>query len=372
MYKGLAILGVVITHLALIQGGTGGTESEPSALVQFMYSGLIMFIVISGFFHKPGRTYMENLKKRVIPLLLVFIASTVILTLVMFAYMCILGYDLSQYSSVWDVIYNVLITKSSFIDWTTEAFAATRVIMAPFEVTIQMYYLQMLVIGYILFYMIADKVLKDTKIAIATIVVMFAITSVYCEFIHIQLPFYIHYAPMVTGFLLTGALVARTDITAIIDKNVRDKRFWIILLVSAVLSAFFLAVLIANAEITRNDFGNYGIFSVFIFAMTSLSCGMFQMMIVALLTKIPGLSHLFADMGKNTLYIFLLHMFIAKLIIAPFIDIGVDKWIPLGTMNAILLSFGTVAVTLVLSHAYGYLKRTAKEKYCGAEKIENS
>jgi fucose 4-O-acetylase-like acetyltransferase len=54
VYKGIAILGVIITHVVLLQNGMGGKAGDSSALVQFLFSGLIMFMVISGYFYKPG------------------------------------------------------------------------------------------------------------------------------------------------------------------------------------------------------------------------------------------------------------------------------------------------------------------------------
>ena len=66
VYKGLAILGVITTHLALLQNGTDGVEGDPSPAVQFMFSGLFVLTIMSGYFYKPGRSFVQNVRKRVI------------------------------------------------------------------------------------------------------------------------------------------------------------------------------------------------------------------------------------------------------------------------------------------------------------------
>ena len=364
MYKGFAILGVIVSHMVLLQMGAGDTTGSPNTFNQFMYSGLIMFIVISGFFYRPGRSYLENVKKRVVPFLLIFIAATVILTVIMFGYMVIIGYDLSQFHSLGEVIWNVITSKGVFLDWTTDAYQAEKVILAPFEVTIMMYYLQMLVMSYLIFFAIADKVLKNWKITVIAILILFGISSVYCEYIHIMLPFYMHLAPMGAGFLLTGALVAKTDFRTILTDNIHDRRFWIIMAVSLAIGAIFLFVFPANVELTTNIFGKYGAFNIYAYAIKSLACGFFQITIVAIITKIPGISHLFTAMGRNILYLFLLHMFIGKLIIAPFVTIGVDKWIPLSLVPSLILVVGTIATILVMSAIYVRLKEKMNKITC--------
>jgi len=225
VYKGMAIMGVIITHLVLLQNGTNGRGGDPSAIVQFMFSGLFMFMLVSGYFYKPGGTYLEKVKKRVVPLVVIYVAAIVVMTLLTFAYMVIIGYDLTPYCSPFELISKVLIGKNAFLEIGSEAFIAATHTLAPFEVTIMMYYLGILALGYLIFYAIADRVLKDWRITIVTAAVLFLISSLYIEFVGIQLPFFAIYAPLVAAFLLIGALMAKYNFAGLLQDGYRTKKF---------------------------------------------------------------------------------------------------------------------------------------------------
>ncbi len=356
MFKGLAILGVIITHLVLNQNGTDGTHNDPSAIVMFLYSGLVMFVVVSGYFHKPGRSFAENLKKRVLPLLLIFIGSTVAMTLLMYVYELALGYDLSAYPNPLELIWTLIISKGIFLPLDSADFTLAKQLMAPYEVTIQMYYLQILVIGYIIFYLIADRVLKDWRTAVATILVLLCAETIYIQLVNIQLPFYMHLSPLFTAFLLLGALLSKYRFADFLENNIRDRRFWLgfgLLVLLALALLFFLP---DNYEIKASIFGSRGILSVFIFSLVSFTCGMIQFFLAAILAKVPGVSAVFMLMGRNILYLFLLHMLVARMILAPFVTLGADVWIPLGITDSLILAFATIPVMLVLSYMYKRIK----------------
>ncbi len=351
VYKGMAIMGVIITHLVLLQNGTDGTNNDPSPVVQFMFSGLIMFMVVSGYFYKPGKSYVQNIKRRVVPLIVVYFVSIIVLTTIVCLYMLALGYDLSSYSFI-DELLGSMFTKGSFLDvYSTEYEEAVRII-APYEVTIMIYYLAILSGGYLIFYAIADRVLKDWRFTVAAILILFGISSAYICFVHIQLPFLVQLFPMVAGFLLFGALLAKYRFVEFLETGYRDKRFWILLLVFVAIAAACLVLLPANTDLYRMQIGDYGIFSVYTFALTSLSCGLVQLYIALLFSKIPGISHLFNLMGENVLYLYLLHMAVAKMLIAPFVHLDTTVHIPLDFYPALGLAFLTIAVILVLAYIY--------------------
>ncbi len=362
VYKGMAIMGVIITHLVLIQNGTDGKEGDPSALVQFMFSGLIMFMVVSGYFYKPGKSYLENVKKRIVPLVVIYVAAIVVLSTIMYVYLLAVGYDLSDYSLP-ELLFKSLVGKCLFMDETTSEFIENMAPFGPADISIMMYYLMILSLGYLIFFAIADRVLKDWRVAVVTILILFGITSLYMEFIHIHLPLMAYYAPMVAGFLLVGALLAKVDFARLLQEGYRTKKFWMIFGIAVVAAALCLILFPAQTDIVWGRVGT-GPFRVYTFAATSLSCGIVQMYVAVLFMKIPGIYHLFNDMGKNVLYLFLLHMFIAKMIIAPFVELPVNKYIPLEFMPALALAFGTIAVILVLSHIYTRIKPDIVAKIC--------
>ena len=350
VYKGIAILGVIITHVVLLQNGMGGKAGDSSALVQFLFSGLIMFMVISGYFYKPGSSFLHNVRKRVVTLLVIYFAAIIVMTSVMYVYLLIIGYDLSSYDP-FDVMIKVAFGKANFVDMTSDEFFDLMQPMAPFEVTVMMYYLGILALGYLIFYAIADRVLKDWRVAVVVILILFGITSLYMDSVHIQLPLFAYYAPMVAGFLLVGSLLSKIRFAEFLETKYRTRDFWLVFAAVAVLAVLCLFLFPAQTDVVYGRVGT-GPFRIYTFAATSLACGMLQLYVALLFTKIPGIFHLFDDMGKNIIYLFLLHMLVAKMLIAPFVELPADKFIPLEFMPALALAFATIAVILVISHIY--------------------
>jgi len=351
VFKGLAIFGVIVTHLAILQGDTGEGGSSP--FTELMYAGLPMFMLVSGMFYRPGRTYLENLRRRVLPFVILFAVAVVGMTLVAYAYMWAIGYDLAQYD-VLEVIGNVLVSKGALIDWTSADYVAERAFKAPFEVTIQMYYLQILVGGYLIFFLIADHVLPSLKRTVTAVLALLTVTAVYFHFGHVQFPFNLQLSALVASFLLIGAYLARCGVPEFLE-NVKDRKFWIVFLcvvVAAVLSAVFLPT---GTNMDFNDLGDFGFFSTYTFMITSLSCGAFILMLAAAFAKIPYVSRIFELMGKYILPLFVLHMFVGKILIAPFVEIGTDKWIPLSFTEGLVLALVTIVVIsagMFLYHMY--------------------
>jgi fucose 4-O-acetylase-like acetyltransferase len=355
MFKGLAITGVIITHICLLQLGTTGGDGG-SLVIQFMYSGLVMFMVVSGYFYKPGHSYWENVKKRVLPFLIVFVAAVVILTVVMYVYLLAIGYDLSSYSLI-EVIGRNLISKGCFYDKDSyEYFHEGRVIMAPFEVTIQMYYLQILMVGYLIFYAIVDRVIGDWRKFAATILILLAITAVYDEFIHIQLPFVADLGPLVAVFLLVGAFLAKHDFVGRLETGYRKRKYRILFFVSIVFMLFCLFVLPIHPGLHESDFSDFGIFSVFVYFINSMACGMVIFLLSYLLALVPGINRIFLCLGRNTLPLFLLHMLVARMLVAPFVELDTTEWIPVPLPESLAVAVAAILVILAANYVYRRIK----------------
>ena len=223
---------------------------------------------------------------------------------------------------------------------------------APFYVSTQMYYLGVLCFAYLIFFALIDRVIGDWRKLVATIAVLFLITSAYIEFVHLQTPFYIHMVPMFAGFLMVGALLRKFNFAHFLENGLRDKRYWIGLFVATIFTGLTLILFPADTDITLGKIGDYGIFSVFTFAATSLSCGITQLFLAAILLRLPIWNSLFLHMGKEVLPLYLYHMLVCKMLIAPFVTLGTDYNIPLPFAEALVMAFVTIAVILVLTYFY--------------------
>ena len=74
VFKGVAILIIVFCHICF---ATKSDVGSPNAVIQTLYLGLMVFLMISGYFYRPERSFAENMKKRVTVLLLALVICCV-------------------------------------------------------------------------------------------------------------------------------------------------------------------------------------------------------------------------------------------------------------------------------------------------------
>ena len=75
--KGIVIIGVVFVHLVLL-GGVNREDGEDMPLImQILYLGLMSFFIITGYFFRPGKGFIGNIRSR--SLLFVALVSSVVL-----------------------------------------------------------------------------------------------------------------------------------------------------------------------------------------------------------------------------------------------------------------------------------------------------
>ena len=84
--KGLLIVGIVIVHLLMLNSVRDSGRSFTN-LIQPLYLVLMSFFIISGFFYKPERSFKENMKRRVIPLLLSVVTCAVGLPVIIYLWL---------------------------------------------------------------------------------------------------------------------------------------------------------------------------------------------------------------------------------------------------------------------------------------------
>ena len=353
--RGAAIIGVITVHIMFGAGrGVDGDVAGGFNVAELVYAGLPMFMVITGYFYKSGRSYMDNVKHRVVPVILVLVISTVFLTSIMFGYMWMLGYDLSDYDLFSDIL-AIIVGKECFSTIGVDGFTAGAV-LAPYDISAGYYYLQILAVGLLIFYAIADHVLDDWRKTVTAMFALLSMTALYLELVNIQLPFSAQLGPVVASFLLLGALLGRYNVANYIENGYRQKKYWIIFF-GFVLAAVASVILFPSGmNLYNSRFGANGALSVFTFLFLSITCGAVLWFITAFLIRVPVVSTVFTYAGLNSIILFTQHMFIAKLITAPFYTIGTEYW---ATVDSIGTRFAILMATLVLLFALSHFLHRA-------------
>lgn len=334
--------------------------SNSTSIAEFLYAALAMFMVISGYLYKKGKDYRTNITTRVIPILVVLAVSTIVFTTAMYGYLYILGYDLGQYNLLQE-IGEVLLGKSCFQDIHAEGYYAGYV-ASPFDISAGYYYLQILAVGYLIFFAVADLVLDDWRKCIATVAALFAVTGLYTEFIGIQLPFTAQIGPMVAAFLLIGALMKQYDFALFMENGFQKKSYWLMLLSMAVIGMICITYFPTGMCLYNSHFGDYGSWSIISFCIQSLSCGIVLWFIAVVLIRVPIASDIFRIAGIASIILYSMHMFIAKLITAPLHTLGTDYWINLDTVGErLILLIVTLSILYLITFAVYRMKRTLGE-----------
>ena len=334
--------------------------SDGVSVAEFLYAALAMFMIISGYLYKKGKHYRTNITTRVVPILVVLAFSTILFTTLMYGYLFILGYDLSQYD-LFEEIAEVLIGKSCFQNVHDPGYYAGYV-ASPFDISAGYYYLQILAVGYVIFFAIADLVLDDWRKCVAAIVSLFAIAGLYVEFIGIQLPFTAQIGPVVAGFLLIGALMRKYDFALFMENGFHNRFYWLMILSAAIIGLICVMDFPTGMCLYNSHFGDYGSWSIITFVIHALSCGTVLWFIAVVLIKVPIVSDTFRIAGIASIILYSMHMFIAELITAPLHTLGTDYWITLDTLgDRLVLLIVTLSVLYLITYGFYWMKKAFGE-----------
>jgi len=355
--RGAAIIGVIAVHIMFGAGrGVDGVYGGFN-FAELIYAALPMFMVITGYLYKSGKDFRTNVKHRVVPLIVTLVVATVVLTCAMYVYLWLLGYDLTQYDLLGNII-EIIVGKACFQEIGAAGYSA-GLVLAPYDISAGFYYLQILAVGLIIFYAIADSVLDNWKHCVIAILSLLSMTGLYLTTINAQLPFSAQLGPVVAAFLLTGALLRKYNVAEYIENGYREKKYWVIFACLVALSAVCILHIPSGMNIYNSLFGAYGGWSVFPYLVLSMSCGLVLMYLAALIMRVPVVSDIFRFAGVNSIVLFTLHMFVAKLIVAPFTTIGTEYWI---TVESLSMRFVILIVTLAIVFAFiAFMNRTSEE-----------
>lgn len=367
MVKGAAIIGVVVLHFAILQAH-GSVPSEGITITSFKafpYSLMCTFIIISGYFYVPGRSFVDNLKKRILRFIIWLVAAVVILNTVMFLILLLQGYNL-ELSSLWNVISQTLVGKGAFTNIKESAVYGAAV-LAPFEVTHPLYYLEMLVVGYVIFYAIADRVIDDDRKLLISAFILITISAVYVVFVGTLLPFYAHLGPMSAGFLLIGVFLKKKEFYRWIENSPMNKKYWGLFIISLVISLSLCLVTPRDVSILYCNFGDYGVLSFYTFSILSIFGGIAITYILSWLGRLKVFYGTIGKVGECCLLVFVLHMFVGKCLAAPFVTYDTTCWFPITTLQGIILAVVTIAIITIAGEYYYSHKKKSKEKASAPE-----
>ncbi len=357
--KGLLIVAIVFVHLvlsrsdalfdeadgALLTDGTVSSVSAGSLVVQALYLGLMAFLMLSGYFFRPGRGFVVNMRKRTVQLVFAMAVCAVVIPIILYAWMAVLG-------------------KAPGPDDLLNAFLwgfGMNGVFEPLDVftehpicggCVGYYFLWGMVWGFLIFYAVADRIYDDWRKSIAMIIILFVATLLLKEFLPIKLPMYCQFGPVTAAFMTIGMMFSRYRVIERIEAfDPRSLASWSTLLGSA-LSAVVLVVLFPpGLEYDYLSFGEYGGYSVFIYAAEAVAMFILYVHFSLLLSKMIGLSTMFDIAGQNSLAILLLHGSVATFIAAPFYDFTHGSWFPdtMGLVPSLLVAVAAIVISVVIS-----------------------
>jgi fucose 4-O-acetylase-like acetyltransferase len=355
--RGAAIVGVITVHIVFGAGRSPDGMSDGISIAEFLYAALAMFMVISGYLYKKGKDFRTNLMTRILPILIVLAFSTILFTTLMYGYLYMIGYDLGGYNLL-EEIGEILIGKCVFQNVHDVGYNAGAV-LSPFDISAGFYYLQILAVGYLIFFAVADRVLGDWRKCLAVIVSLFAISGLYVEFIGIQLPFTAQIGPVVAAFLLIGALLKEYNFAEFMERGFHTRKYWFMIVSMAIIGLICIKYFPTGMTLCNSTFGSNGLLSVVTFPIHAMSCGIVLWFIAVMLIRVPVVSDIFRIAGIASIVLYSMHMFIAKFISAPFYTIGTEYWITIDSMTdrLVLLIITLSILYLITFWLYG-LKRT--------------
>jgi fucose 4-O-acetylase-like acetyltransferase len=357
--KGLLIVAIVFIHLvlsrsdvlfsgadaALLDGGGVSSADIGTLVIQAFYLGLMAFFMLSGYFFRPGRGFLENMRRRSMQLVLALAVCAVVLPLIIYAWMALFG-------------------KAEGLDDLINAFQwgfGLNGVFEPLDVftehpacggCVGYYYLWGMVWGFLIFYALADRIYDDWRKSVAAIVLLFVITLLLKEFLPIKLPFYCQLGPVSAAFMIIGMMLAKRKVIERIEAfDIRSGSSWGLFLGSLLAVIVLVMLFPPGLEFDYMSFGDYGGYPVFIYAIEALAMFIVYVHLSLLISKMIGLSTLFNVAGQNSLAILLLHGSVATFIAVPFYDFTHGSWFPdtMGLMPSLLIAVVTIAVCVLVS-----------------------
>ena len=354
VFKGLAIFFIVILHLAIV---ARSGMSEPSPAIQALYLGLVGFFVMSGYFFKPGRGFKENMGRRVKILFVALLISAFCLPIISFLWCSLCGQP-TGFEDLIDCWRRTFCLERSFVPYDDS------VPWAICGFSMGYYYLWCMLGAFVVFYAVADRIVNNLKLGIITITVLVCITAAYRELVDFTLPFYLNLVPIAAAFMICGMYLAKIDLVGIVESGAfRDLKWWGLFIGST--AALLVMVFILPPTITFDlmSFGHFGGYSAFPYLVEGILAFVMILYISFFISKIPVVASVFERLGEHTMGILLLHVFIAKVALAPFFTFNNEICITgdFGGIGRTIFAFAVLLLTyLVCAYGPKFIRRISR------------
>lgn len=283
--KGIGIILVMIGHsCGFIFGGDYITSFY-----------MAMFFVVAGYVYRPsGKSYGENIKKRLNRILIPYFSYNALL-LVYFIIKGVMSGDL-EFSNVMAAVAGVFYSRNFLWVGREDNIYFFKLLNDP------VWFLTAMCTASVIFYLIVDKCLEDRK-KCAFICILLLASAVIMSFLPVLLPWSLDSAPLFSFFMVIGALLGKEEFF----QRSHSMKQWIIMAVIIVISVVMRFVN-GKVNLSVRMYGNYTVLSVLIIAFIGVAGSILGIWISKLICKIGIAEKVLAYIGKNTLSIMALHM----------------------------------------------------------------
>lgn len=301
--KGIAMLYVIAVHL--LSGGM--------VLMSFIGFMLYFYYAISTYFYKPNRGIWFNIKKRIKQILVPLVGYTVVLSILTDLYMKIRGYGQTGIRNILTMIWGVLKGPRSFQD-LAHPFSgnmADMMLSPASSVFMAYYFLELLFIGSVIFYFVADFALKKFSRMTWVSLVLIGASCLITALRHTTWFWNADAGFAVAGMMLWGAYAGKMKLANKLADDWKKAKYWGPALGSLAIYLIFNFVLKQNQYTLGQTMVWYSSLTI---AILTISGGYVFLYVAALLEKIPGLNPTLQFIGRNSLNFMMMHMFFADLI----------------------------------------------------------
>ena len=350
--KGIGMVFVLFLHTVTLFT-VGGRDTVPSGLASILFlalTGYMMpfFFIMSGYNYKPGQlSYGAMVRKRARQLLFPLINYTIVIWVLLGAYLCLRGET--------DVL---TLLKSYVAYWLTDPLAgwvgldASRTLVA--QAVGPTWFIKCLMLAFLIFSAVAPIAVKKNTALVSIMLGLFGLSYIITSFVD-ELPWDAEIAPAAAGLMLLGVVLKKYKIL----EARPTKNIWTVLNTLVALGILIhLQAQVPGVGMISGGRIAYMMGAVEVFV--TIICGFFGTLFLINISRwLMQLKHLgvfLAYVGQNSLSVLILHGPIMRI----FCDIFGITGSPAGSVG--LVNVVVFLLTLLVTIFFIYLKGLINRK----------